>query len=305
MRYRFYITDVFTHTPFGGNPLAVLPEAAGISAAGMQHIAREFNFAETTFVVPASEARYTKRVRIFTPMAELKFAGHPTIGTACALVRGGHVGSRDNESAVQMVLEEGVGPIQATVTRPDGAAALEASFTLHAKLEQPRTTVDTGAAAAVLRLESRQVLGTFFAGIGVNFTFVHLADAAAVDAAVLDHAAWATHMSGCWAPQVFLYAHDMRDASQLYARMFAPALGVAEDPATGSACGALAAVLAGQSGATAGAADIRVTQGAAMGRRSEIRASATVTAAALEVTVGGACVQVAEGHIDVPAQWLE
>lgn len=305
MRYRFYITDVFTRTPFGGNQLAVLPEAAGISSAGMQHIAREFNFAETTFVVPASEPRFTKKVRIFTPMAELKFAGHPTVGTAYALVRGGHVGSREDESAVQMLLEEGVGPIQATVTRSNDAAALEASFTLQAKPEQPRTTVDAGTVAAVLRLESRQVLGTFFAGIGLNFTFVHLADATAVDAAVLDHTAWATHMSGCWAPQVFLYAHDMRDASRLYARMFAPALGIAEDPATGSACGALAAALAGQSGATAGAADIRVTQGAAMGRRSEIRASAALTGAATEVTVGGACAHVAEGHIDVPARWLE
>src|SRR5260221_6378563 len=86
MKYAFHIVDVFSSTPFGGNQLAVLPDATGISTDGMQKLAREFNFPESTFVLPKSDSANTYRVRIFTPRAELDFAGHPTIGTACALV---------------------------------------------------------------------------------------------------------------------------------------------------------------------------------------------------------------------------
>jgi trans-2,3-dihydro-3-hydroxyanthranilate isomerase len=109
MRYKFYILDVFSPTPFGGNQLAVLPQAVGISSEGMQAIAREFNFAETTFVLPPSDSTHSCRVRIFTPKAEVPFAGHPTIGTACALVRGKHLGSGLDQD---LILAEGVGPVQ-------------------------------------------------------------------------------------------------------------------------------------------------------------------------------------------------
>ena len=88
MKYTFHIVDVFSSTPFGGNQLAVLPDAVGISTEGMQKIAREFNFGETTFVLPKNDPANTCRVRIFTPRAELDFAGHPTVGTACALTEG-------------------------------------------------------------------------------------------------------------------------------------------------------------------------------------------------------------------------
>src|SRR6202011_3275152 len=91
MKYTFHIVDVFSSTPFGGNQLAVLPDAAGISTEGMQKIAREFNFSETTFVLPKNDPANTCRVRIFTPRAELDFAGHPSVGTACALVMKQHV----------------------------------------------------------------------------------------------------------------------------------------------------------------------------------------------------------------------
>src|SRR5215468_1937627 len=91
MKYAFQIVDVFGSTPFGGNQLAVLPDAVGISSEGMQKIAREFNFGETTFILPKNDPANTCRVRIFTPRAELDFAGHPSIGTACALVMKQHV----------------------------------------------------------------------------------------------------------------------------------------------------------------------------------------------------------------------
>src|SRR6185369_14630475 len=115
MRYDFMIRDVFTGKPFGGNQLAVLTDARGISAQAMQMIAREFDFPETTFVLPPSDPSYARRVRIFTPGGELPFAGHPTVGTACALAMVGHT------QIGEAILEEGVGPVVVTTTNVDGA----------------------------------------------------------------------------------------------------------------------------------------------------------------------------------------
>src|ERR1700747_3549737 len=112
MKYTFHIVDVFSSTPFGGNPLAVLPDAAGISTDGMQMIAREFNFGETTFVLPKNDPASTCRVRIFTPRAELDFAGHPSVGTALALVmrQGGRLGD-----PIRLVLGGNVGLVPVDV----------------------------------------------------------------------------------------------------------------------------------------------------------------------------------------------
>src|SRR6267142_7173342 len=101
MKYTFHIVDVFSSTPFGGNQLAVLPDAAGISTEGMQKIAREFNFGETTFVLPKNDPN-TYRVRIFSTRTELDFAGHPSVGTACALVMKQHVRLSD---PIRLILE--------------------------------------------------------------------------------------------------------------------------------------------------------------------------------------------------------
>ena len=98
MKYAFQIVDVFSSTPFGGNQLAVLPDAAGISTEGMQKIAREFNFGETTFVLPKNDSVNTFRVRIFTPRVELDFAGHPSVGTACALTAAGLLAQRSQKT---------------------------------------------------------------------------------------------------------------------------------------------------------------------------------------------------------------
>jgi predicted PhzF superfamily epimerase YddE/YHI9 len=109
MKYPFHIVDVYSSTPFGGNQLAVLPDATGISTEGMQKIAREFNFGETTFVLPKNDPANTCRVRIFTPRVELDFAGHPSVGTACALVMKQHVRLSD---PIRLILEENVGPVK-------------------------------------------------------------------------------------------------------------------------------------------------------------------------------------------------
>ena len=205
MKYRFHITDVFTTSAFGGNQLAVLPNAAGLSDQGMQHIAREFNFTETTFVLPPQTKANTCRVRIFTPRAEVQFAGHPIVGTACALVEGGHFGRRD-APRTDLILEEGVGPISAVV-KPIGEL-LEATFTLHGKLEQADVPASKADMARVLGIRSEGVLDVSSGSFGLPFTFAQLSSAEEVDRAALDHAAWSQHVAGSWAPQVFLFAQE-------------------------------------------------------------------------------------------------
>lgn len=297
-RYAFSILDVFSARPFGGNQLAVLPDARGLTTAAMQQIAREFNFPETTFVLPPADGGHNRRVRIFTPQTEMPFAGHPTVGTACELVRGGHVaGSKSGPT--RLTLEEDVGPISALVTTTGGAFSAE--FTLTTELARPAGAPAPEALAEVLSLAPDQVLASWFAGIGVNFTFAELAHPAAVDAAILDHQAWARHLSATWGPQVFLFAHSPARSSstRIHARMFAPALGIPEDPATGSAAGALAAALAQQAG-RGRLRSLRIEQGVALGRPSEIWAEAVVDAnGQAVVTIAGACAHVAEGHLDL------
>ena len=300
MKYTFYIVDVFSRTPFGGNQLAVLPEASGISSLGMQRIAREFNFAETTFVLPARQTTATRQVRIFTPNAEIPFAGHPTVGTACALVMGGHVGSADQQT---LILEEGVGPVTVNVARNDGV--LHATLTIEGRVGHPAERPSTSDLAAVLSLRAGEVVQGFFASVGLPFCFAQLTSRQAVDRARLDMSAWTKHLSECWSPNIFFFAGDLVSGSELYARMCAPAWGVAEDPATGSACAALVGMLAGHPSFSGDTCHLSVVQGAAMGRRSYIEATARKENGAVEsVSIAGSTAYVATGEIEVPAEFL-
>lgn len=300
MSYKFYIVDVFSSAPFGGNQLAVLPQAAGITAEGMQAVAREFNFSETTFVLPATDAAHSCRVRIFTPKAELPFAGHPTIGTACALVRGHHLSSTGDQ---QLILAEGVGPVHVSVKKTDNV--LRAMLTLHAKPERREFAGTTAELASVLSLPAADVLSAFFASVGVPLCFVRLRDRRAVDRATLDRPAWSKALANAWSSSIFLFAGDLTSDSELYARMFAPALGVEEDPATGAGCAALVGALAATDKLATGTFSLSIIQGAAMGRRSEIRASARkANGDVVSVSVEGATAFVAEGEIEVPTRFL-
>jgi trans-2,3-dihydro-3-hydroxyanthranilate isomerase len=298
--YKFHIVDVFSANPFAGNQLAILPQAAGITSEGMQAIAREFNFAETTFVLPAADPAQTCQVRIFTPKAELPFAGHPTIGTVCALVRGNYVKigvGRD------LILAEGIGPVHVRVTTEAGA--IRAKLTLHIEPEQPPFALKKENIAAALALPGSDVVGGFFATAGVPFCFVHLRSRKAVDAAKIERSVWSKVMPSSWS-NVYLFAGELADGSEVYARMFAPALGIDEDPATGSAGAALIGVLARRERRADGAFSLSILQGVAMGRRSEILAEATKANGELtSVSVAGATSFMAEGEIDVPTSALE
>ena len=296
MKYTFHIVDVFSSTPFGGNQLAVLPDAAGISTQGMQKIAREFNFGETTFVLPKKDPGHTCRVRIFTPRTELDFAGHPSVGTACALVMKQHVGPGD---PIRLILEENVGPVTVDVARRSGG--FYGTLTFSERLEAPTGAPSPTDLAAVLSIEPAEVIQVFFAGAGVPFCFAQLTSNEVVDRATINRTVRAATLSRAWSPHVFFFAGNLRDGSKLYARMWAPALGIEEDSATGSACAALVGAMASRP--DFGGMDYRLSiqQGVSMGRRSAIEAEArkrddVVTC----VSVGGATTYIASGEIDVP-----
>ncbi len=300
MKYTFHIVDVFSSTPFGGNQLAVLPDAAGISAEGMQKIAREFNFGETTFVLPENEPANTCRVRIFTPRAELDFAGHPTIGTACALVMKQHVRLGD---PIRLILEENVGPVTVDVAQRNGG--LHGTLTLSGKIDAPTGAPRPTDLAAVLSIEPAEVNQVFFAGVGLPFCFVELSSNGVVDRAAINRTAWAATLSRAWSPHVFLFAGNLRDGGKLYARMCAPALGVEEDPATGSACAALVGAMASKPDFDGMIYRLSIEQGVSMGRRSDIEAEARKRADVVtSVSVCGATTYIASGEIEVPSSAL-
>jgi trans-2,3-dihydro-3-hydroxyanthranilate isomerase len=300
MKYPFHIVDVFSSTPFGGNQLAVLPDAAGISADGMQRIAREFNFGETTFVLPKNDPANTCRVRIFTPRAELDFAGHPTVGTACAVVMKQHPGLND---PIRLILEENVGPVTVDVVQRNGG--FHGTLTLSARIEARTDAPSPTELAAVLSIEPAEVSQVFFAGVGLPFCFVQLSSSEVVDRAAIDRAAWAATLSHAWSPHVFFFAGNLEDGGNLYARMCAPALGVEEDPATGSACAALVGAMASKPEFGGTAYRLSIQQGVSMGRRSEIEAEARRSSGAVtSVSVGGATAYIASGEIEVPPSAL-
>jgi trans-2,3-dihydro-3-hydroxyanthranilate isomerase len=287
---KFVICDVFTEKAFGGNQLAVFPDARGLDEGTMQALAREFNFAETTFVLPPQDPRHFRRVRIFTPKVELPFAGHPTVGTAAVLAV---LGSFDSRT---IVLEEEIGPVPVELEL--GGRAPFARLALEKEVESPPDTPTRAAAAAALSLPEAAVREAWFASVGVPFCFIELAERAAVDRASLNRAAWSEHFARAWAPSLYLFAGERAPGSSLYARMFAPAYGVEEDAASGSACAALAGCLAGRLGEREGIFTWRIDQGVAMGRPSLIEASAEKRAGRIaRLKVGGYSVIVGEGSM--------
>ncbi|HLJ17161.1 MAG TPA: PhzF family phenazine biosynthesis protein [Bryobacteraceae bacterium] len=301
MKYPFHLVDVFSTTPFGGNQLAILPDATGISTEGMQKIAREFNFPESTFVLPKNGPANSYRVRIFTPRAELDFAGHPTIGTACALVMKQHARTVD---PIRLTLEENIGPVMVDVVQRNGG--FHGTLTLSGKIDAPTGAPAPADLAAVLSIEPAEVRQVFFAGVGLPFCFAQLKSNEVVDRAAVNRAAWKATLSRAWSPHLFFFAGDPRDGGNLYARMCAPALGIEEDPATGSGCAALVGAMASKHDFSGTAYRLSIQQGVSMGRRSEIEAEARKSGSVVtSVSVGGAAAYIASGEIEVPPSALE
>jgi trans-2,3-dihydro-3-hydroxyanthranilate isomerase len=295
MRYRFYTCDVFTNKRFGGNPLAVLPKASGLSVAQMQQIAREFNFSETTFVLPP-EAGHTRKVRIFTPFDEIPFAGHPNIGTAFVLAGVGELGSLDGSTSV--TFEERAGPVSIDIEVVDGQPT-------RCELAAPEPlSLGDGVAvktvADVLSLSPDDVVTDTHppraASVGLPFLFVELRGPEALARARIDPAALGA-LAAAGAP-LAIHAYVRRSGEcDLRARVLI-AEGGYEDPATGSANCALAAMLAQIDPAPDCELRWRIAQGVEMGRPSRLDARAEKRGGkVVSARIGGESVLVSEGWI--------
>ncbi|WP_127111909.1 PhzF family phenazine biosynthesis protein [Shimia sediminis] len=275
----YLVYDVFTNRPFGGNQLAVFPDASNLPEADLQKIAAEFNFSEVTFVYPPEDPENTAKVRIFTPTMEVPFAGHPTIGTAIALA--------DLGLGPEMVLELGIGPLTAQ------AEADAAQFTTTSELqliEHP----DPALVARALGTTQDAILTTThpptMASLGLAFTITELDCRDTLSALQTDVSAFregnAAYPSGLDFAQ-FAY---VREGDVIHARMFAPLDNIPEDPATGSACATLGALLAQVGGQDV---TLRIHQGDDMGRPSVIG----VTTEGSAITVSGQAVKMKQGRL--------
>jgi trans-2,3-dihydro-3-hydroxyanthranilate isomerase len=300
MRRRFVTCDVFTDTRFGGNPLAVVLDAEGLSDAQMQQVAREFNYSETTFVLPA-EHGHDRRVRIFTPSRELPFAGHPNVGTAFVLAASGAFGAVGD--ALDVTFEEPAGAVRVSV-RPDGDRIWCELRAPGALVLGPELPVAAVAGAVGLRPEDVAVdrHRPRVASVGLEFIVVELADRSALERARPDAGALERLVAaGASTPDIHLYVvpDDPSDGFDLRARMFAPFDGVHEDPATGSANGALVGLLASLDPVD-GQRSWRIAQGVEMGRPSVLDARVQrVGGEVVGVWIGGGSVLVGEGTIEV------
>lgn len=303
MRHPFAILDVFTDRPFSGNQLAVVFDADGLAPAQMQAVAAEFGFSETTFVRRPEEPGHDARVRIFTPKAEMPFAGHPTVGTALAMAWRGLVPAGKD----RIVLGENAGPVPVTFRRDGDGRAVAAEFTAPlAPTLGP--TADPAAVAAALGLAADDLVTAGGlprdASCGAAFLIVELVGLDALARARLTGATGAG-FSAAAVEGLFIFTRETGGdpAADLRARMYAPAHGVAEDPATGSAAAALGGLLATTECLGKGAPRRwRIAQGVEMGRPSLIEVGAHRAAdGTVAVTVAGAAVSVAEGGIEIPA----
>lgn len=290
-QYRYHTCDVFTDRAFAGNPLAVLPDAQGLSDAQMLAIAREFNYSETTFVLPPDDRRHTARLRIFTPGGELPFAGHPTIGTAFVLASIGRVASG------RIVFEEGVGPVPVEVFR-DGARVTQCRLTVAKLPTQGTPAPSRGALARMLSLDESDMLqGAGCWSCGLPFLVVPLASVKALSRCALDLPSLRQLLAGYDTQKVYPVARSGELSWRV--RMFAPGVGVAEDPATGSAAAAFAGWIAEQMPHPRdGTLAATLEQGIEMGRPSTLHVELDRAGGAIvAVRVGGAAVMLAQGTL--------
>jgi trans-2,3-dihydro-3-hydroxyanthranilate isomerase len=295
---RYQVFDVFTERPLAGNPLAVVLDAEELDGAAMQAIAREFNLSETVFVQAAENPAHSARVRIFTPGAELPFAGHPTVGTAICMALERFGGTGRHEAMV--VLEETIGAVRCGVKLVDGAG--------FAEFDCPKLPGRAGDAAAKERIGAALGLPPAEIGFenhvpsvwsaGVPYHFVPVRSMAALAKAAPARGAWPAPFGS---DAAFLYTRETQGHDHAFrARMFAPLLGIEEDPATGSAVAAFAGPVTAFDGLLDGEHVAVVEQGYEMGRPSLIRLETTVAGGApANVRIGGHAVRVAEGRLAV------
>jgi trans-2,3-dihydro-3-hydroxyanthranilate isomerase len=302
MNYRYHICDVFTETRFGGNQLAVLPQAEGLTPEQMQQITREFNFSETAFVFPA-KAGHTRHVRIFTPASEIPFAGHPNVGTAFVLATTGEFGEINSPHTI--IFEEEAGLVSVTIHAAEGKI-------VSCELEAPQPlslgeTVEPELVASAVSVNRDDIVTDTHdpqvCSVGLPFVFTELRNRAALERASINVSGFRALRDLGVNPQMYLYTRvnepsPVRLGLDIRARMFAPLSGVPEDPATGSANCALGGLLADHEQVTSGMFSWRIAQGVEMGRPSTLVARAEKKEGVVKRTwIGGASVLVSDGTI--------
>ncbi|MBS0234641.1 MAG: PhzF family phenazine biosynthesis protein [Proteobacteria bacterium] len=299
MALTYHILDVFTERPFGGNPLAVVLGADRLNTSEMQTIAREFNLSETVFVLTSTSPGHTARIRIFTPSRELPFAGHPTLGTAVLLAElRGAPGNNHNDAII--ALEEEVGSIRVGVRMRGGAAAFgefdapKITNAVETLSEPEQIAASVGLIPAEIGFENHKA--TLIRGVPV-FAFVPIANLEAMAKVRIAPQHWARAFTDKGIMGVYLYTRQcVRTQSAFHARMFAPDIGVPEDPATGSAAASFAYVVQSFDALPDGTHKRPIEQGFEMGRPSAIALTMAVERGKLEgVRIGGYAVRVAEG----------
>ena len=288
--FQFVTVDVFTELHFGGNPLAVFPDAEGLSDSEMQSLAAELNLSETTFVLPPADGSNTARVRIFNRSAEMPFAGHPNVGTAWILA------SLGRAKGPRLCFEEAAGLVEVRID--EGRVTIDAPKPLSLGPEMSPELF-----ASCVGLSPQDVLVSSHRPVcaSVGFPFV-------IGEVSLDALARAAPDSGQFrevsrdykatqphALSLYLY---VRQGDRLRARMFSPLAGTIEDPATGSAASALAALILGLSGSSERHFDM--LQGQEMGRPSQLFLSAVRTENGIRASVGGRCVPMLRGEVCLP-----
>ena len=292
--YEFVTVDVFTDRRFGGNPLAVFPDAYGLSDADMQSLAAEFNLSETTFVLPPDDTAHTARVRIFNRTAEMPFAGHPNVGTGWVLA------SRGRARNGVLHFEEIAGLVEVKVEDDGVTIAAPQPLSLGAEMPVDLLSGCVGIAPDEVVVTSHRPV---MASVGNSFVAAEVTpDAltrAAPDIAQFRRAVTAYPALGPRRLPLYLYAHSGRrgERTSLHARMFSPLSGTVEDAATGSAATPLAALLLSLTGERKRHYDI--VQGVEMGRPSLLLASAHRAADGIRASVGGGCVPVLKGEVSL------
>jgi trans-2,3-dihydro-3-hydroxyanthranilate isomerase len=305
LRRRYVTTDVFTDRMFGGNPLAVMLDAAGLSTEEMQAIALEFNYSETSFVLPPDDDAHTAKVRIFTPRTEVPFAGHPNVGTAFALARESRFAAATQ--AGSFVFEESAGLVPLKLLREAGAV-------IGAELRAPEplsrgSVVSRETAAACLSLDSEDIAMAVHApqiiSVGLPFLVVELGSREALRLSKPNLAAHAQLLPRDGADAIFAYWRAPQEPAVssevvLHARTFSPLDGIVEDPATGSACAATIALLATLGAGAGDELAWRIHQGVDMGRPSLLLGRTSLRDGKLAAThIGGRCIAVLEGTLNL------
>ena len=297
MAYKFHTCDVFSEARFGGNPLAVFPNAEGLTTEQMQLIDREFNLSETTFVFPGTQD-FTRKVRIFTPAQEVPFAGHPNVGTAFTLAKLGELGQVDGQ--VEVVFDEKAGPVPITIRKNGNKIWCELKAPTELTIGE---TIPVTQIATAIGLKPEQIVTSTHppqvASVGLGFVTVELIDREALtNASALFPIFQEIQQAGVH-PYVFMYVRS-DDEFDIRARMFAPTDNIMEDPATGSATCAMVALLTHCKAESDGEFSFRVGQGIEMGRPSLLEArSQKENGVVTGVWVGGTCVSMTSGTIEL------